>query len=161
MTDIWLETFLGKTGKYILTFLSRYYYFIIPVVLIYGIFLTLSSYNLKRIEKEANSEVVKQAKNIIEKNPGISYLDIATKIEIPWEKIIENRSFFPYISGTADLWAVKTGVFNVKKIIMYDDEKIKLVLKRNGINNFSVKSGMQKNLYAEYTRRITDREEEQ
>ena len=43
MTDIWLETFLGKIGKYILAFLSRYYYFIIPVVLIYGIFLTLKS----------------------------------------------------------------------------------------------------------------------
>ena len=160
MTDIWLETFLGKIGKYILAFLSRYYYFIIPVVLIYGIFLTLSSYNLKRIEKEANSEVVKQAKNIIEKNPDIGYVDLVAKIEIPWEKIIENRSFFPYISGTADLWVAGTSDFNVKKIVAYDDEKIKAILERNGINNFGVKPGTPKNLYTEYTRRITDREEE-
>ncbi|MDD3818931.1 MAG: hypothetical protein PHG41_03755 [Actinomycetota bacterium] len=160
MANIWLETFLGRAGKYILTFLSRYYYFIIPVVLIYGIFLTLSSYNLKRIEKEVNLEVVKQARNIIEKNPDISYMDLASKIEIPWEEIIKKCSFFPYISGTADLWVAKTGVFDVKKIIAYDDEKIKAVLKRNGISNFSGESSMQKNLYTEYTTRITDREEE-
>jgi hypothetical protein len=161
MVDIWLETFLGKTGKYILTFLSWYYYFIIPVVLIYGIFLTLSSYNLRRIEKEVNKEIVKQAKNIIEKNPDTGYIDLTAKIEIPWEKIIENRSFFPYISGTADLWAVKTGGFNAKKIIAYDDEKIKSVLKRNGIDNFGVKPGTPKNLYTEHIKRITNREEAQ
>lgn len=160
MTDIWVEAFLGKIGKYVISFLSRYYYFIIPVILIYGIFLTLSSYNLKRIEKKVNSEVVNQAKNIIEENPHIGYLDLADKIEIPWEKIIENCSFFPYISGETDLWVARTGLSNVKKIIMYDDKKTRAVLERNGINNFREESNIRKNLYTEYIHRITGKKEE-
>lgn len=160
MTNIWLEAFLGKTGKYIIIFLSRYYYFIIPVIIIYGIFLALSSYNLKRIEKKVNLEIFNQAKSIIEKNPGIIYMDLDDKIKIPWEKIIRDCSFFPYISREADLWVAKTNLFNVRNIIMHDDKKIKMVLERRGINNFREKSNIRKNLYMEYIHRITGKKED-
>ena len=160
MTNIWLEAFLGKTGKYIIIFLSRYYYFIIPVIIIYGIFLTLSSYNLKRIEKKVNLEIFNQAKNIIEKNPEIGYIDLEDRIKIPWEKIIKTCSFFPYIPREADLWVSKNSLFNVKKLIMNDNKKIRTVLERSGINNFREKSNIRKNLYMEYIHRITSKKED-
>lgn len=159
MTNIWLETFLGKIGKYLIFFLSRYYYYLIPLAIAYGVFLTLSSYNLKRIEKKVNTEIFKQAKDIIKKNPDINYIDLTDKINIPWEEIIKNSSFFPYISRQADLWVAKTNLFNVKNIIMHDDRKIRMVLERNGIDNFKKKSAIRKNLYLEYIHRVTGEKE--
>ncbi len=160
MTNIWLEAFLGKTGKYIISFLSRYYYFIIPVIIIYGIFLALSSYNLKRIEKKVNLEIFNQAKNIMGENPGISYTDLDDKIEIPWEKIIKTCSFFPYISRETDLWVARNNLINARNIIMHDNKKIKTVLERGGINNFQEKSNIRQNLYMEYIHRITGKKED-
>jgi len=160
MTNVWLEVFLGKIGKYIISFLSRYYYFIIPFVLIYGIFLAISSYNLKRIEKKVNLEILNQAKGILEKVPDIIYVDLVERIKIPWEKIIKDYSFFPYISHESDLWVTRANLVNIRDIIMYNDRKIKLVLERNGINNFREKSATRKNLYTEYIHRISRKKEQ-
>jgi len=160
MTNVWLEVFLGKIGKYIISFLSRYYYFIIPFVLIYGIFLAISSYNLKRIEKKVNLEILNQAKGILEKVPDINYVDLVERIKIPWEKIIKDYSFFPYISHESDLWVTRANLVNIRDIIMYNDRKIKLVLERNGINNFREKSATRKNLYTEYIHRISRKKEQ-
>jgi len=160
MTNVWLEVFLGKIGKYIISFLSRYYYFIIPFVLIYGIFLAISSYNLKRIEKKVNLEILNQAKGILEKVPDINYVDLVERIKIPWEKIIKDYSFFPYISHESDLWVTRANLVNIRDIIMYNDRKIKLVLERNGINNFQEKSATRKNLYTEYIHRISRKKEQ-
>lgn len=159
MTNVWLEIFLGKIGKYIISFLSRYYYFIIPFVFAYGIFLAISSYNLKRIEKRVNLEILNQAKVIIGEVPDINYVDLVDRIEIPWEKIIKTYSFFPYISQELDLWISRASVLNIRNIIMHNDKKIKLVLERSGINNFRGKTTVHRNLYTEYIHRITRRKE--
>jgi len=160
MTNIWLETFLGKIGKYLIIFLSKYYYYIIPIILVYGIFLALSSYNLKRIEKKVDLEIINQSKSIIEKEPHINYVSLADKIDIPWEEIIKTCSFFPYVCEESDLWVVRVNPSSVKNIIMHDDKKIKMVLERNGIDNFCEKSAVRKNLYLEYIHRLTRRKEE-
>jgi len=157
MTTVSLEVFLGRMGKYIIDFIYRYYYFIIPLVFAYAIFLSISSYNLKKIEKKVNLEILNQAKNIIRKVPDISYTDLVDKIEIPWEEIIKTYSFFPYISQESDLWISRTSILNVRDIIMHNDTKIKLVMERNGIYNFREKSTTHKNLYTEYIHRVTRR----
>ncbi len=160
MTNIWLEAFLGKIGKFLISFLSKSYYYIIPLVLIYGIFLALSSYNLKRIEKKVDLEIFNQSKVIMVKDPGINYVDLVEKINIPWEEIIKTYSFFPYISQESDLWVIKTSPFNARNIIMKSDKKIKIVLERNGIHNFREKPPLKRNLYLEYIHRVTRRKEE-
>lgn len=160
MTNIWLEVFLGKIGKYIISFLSRSYQFIIPFVIAYGIFLAISSYNLKRIEKKVNLEILNQARVIIKKVPDINYIDLVDRIKIPWKKIIKTYSFFPYISQESDLWVTRTNLIDVRDIIMHSDKKIQLVLERNGINIFGEKPTIQKNLYTEYIHRITRRKGE-
>ncbi|NQT66003.1 MAG: hypothetical protein HQ569_00310 [Actinobacteria bacterium] len=160
MTNIWLEVFLGKIGKYIIIFLTRYGLIIIPFVLAYGIFLALSSYNLKRIEKKVNLEILNRARDIIRKVPDINYVDLVDRIKIPWKKIIKTYSFFPYISQESDLWVTRTNLIDVRDIIMHNDKKIKLVLERNGINIFGKKPAIRKNLYTEYIHRITGRKGE-
>ena len=160
MTNIWLETFLGKIGKYLINFLSGYLYYIIPVVIIYGGFLALSSYNLKRIEKKADAEIISSARDILKDNPDISYIELVSKIDIPWGKIVNESSFFPYISRQSDLWVTRTGVSNIKRIVMHDSKKIRIVLKRNNVGSFKEKSAVKKNLYTEYARRLTGKEED-
>jgi len=155
MTNIWLETFLGKIGKYIASFMSEYLYYIIPVVLAYGIFLAISSYNLKRIEKKADVGIIKKAKDILKKNPSMSNMELVDQIAIPWKKIIKENSFFPYVSRQSDLWVSKTNISNVKGMVMHDGRRIRLVLKRKGIVNFKENSGAKKNLYMERTQRLT------
>ena len=157
MYEVWLDIFLGKIGKYIINFLVSYYYYLIPVVALYGIFLTISSYNLKRIDKKVNLEIINQAKDIIRKNPDIIFLNLKENIDIPWENIVEKNSFFPFISQESDLWVSRTSPSNVHKIIMQNEEKIKLVLERSGTFIFKENKGVRKNLYLDNIHRITRR----
>ncbi len=157
MFKVWLEVFLGKIGEYIIIFIEKSYYYIIPIVVGYGIFLAISSYNLKRIEKRVNREIVKQAKDFIKENPGINYIDLIDKITIPWEEFIKRYSFFPYISQESDLWVSKISIINVRNIVMDNPAKIRLILERSGIHLHGDRPGVRENLYTEQMHRLTKR----
>ncbi|MCJ7665159.1 MAG: hypothetical protein MUO59_00300 [Actinobacteria bacterium] len=158
MSRVWLEVFLGNIGKYIITFITSYYYFIIPPIIAYGVFLTISSYNLKRIEKSVSGEIVRQARLNRAKYPEINYIELVDMIKIDWGKIMDMRSFFPYISEESDLWVSKTTRENIRDIIMHNDAKIRLVLERNGIHIIGERPEIRKNLYTEFIHRITRRD---
>lgn len=157
MFQTWMEMFLGKIGKYLIDFIASYYYFIIPPVVLYGIFLTISSYNLKRMEKSVNRKIIEQARIIIRKDKGINYVDLAGRINIDWEKIIKRRSIFPCISQESDLWVSRVSKENVREIIMQNDAKIRLVLERNRIFTSSPEQETRKNLYAEFIHKVSRR----
>lgn len=157
MFQTWMEIFLGKIGKYLIDFIASYYYFIIPPVILYGIFLTISSYNLKRIEKFVNRKIIEQAKIIIARDRGINYVSLADRINIDWKKIIERRSFFPYISQESDLWVSRVSKENAREIIMQNDAKIRLVLERNRIFISSPEQETRKNLYKEFIHKVRRR----
>ena len=159
MANTWLEIFLGKVGKYIVTFFSDYYLFIIPLIVAYGIFMVLSSYNFKRIEKRVDLEILNQSKKILEEAPDINYVGLVERIRIPWKKIVKNYSFFPYISQESSLWVRKINTVVVRDTIMQDEKKIRLILERNGIHNFHGKSIRPRNLYIEGIHRITRRKD--
>lgn len=155
MFKTWVEIFLGKIGKYIIEFITSYYYLIIPFIAAYGIFLTLASYNFKRIEKSVDRIIVEQTKTIMAEEQRISYVELVGRIDISWDKIIRQRSFFPYISQESDLWVSRTTRENVRDVIMHNDAKIRLVLERNGIFLISRRPDVRKNLYTEFIHRIT------
>ncbi len=157
MFQTWMEMFLGKIGKYLIDFIASYYYFIIPPVILYGIFLTISSYNLKRMEKSVNRKIIEQARAIIARDRGINYVNLAGRIKIDWDKIIERRSFFPYISQESDLWVSRVLKENVREIIMQNDAKIRLVLERNRIFISSPEQETRKNLYTEFIHKVSRR----
>ena len=161
MSNLWLETFLGKVGKYVIMFVNgdvKYFSnipaILILVTLIYGIFMALSSYNLKRIEKRVVREIVRQAKVIIGTNPNINYTNLINNIVIDWQKLIKKYSFFPLISQESGLWVNKTNIVNVRENIMSDDRKIHLILGRYGIVLLEDRREVRRNLYLEYIHRI-------
>jgi len=161
MSNLWLETFLGKVGKYIIMFVNgdvKYFSnipaILILVVIIYGIFLAIASYNLKRIEKRVVREIVRQAKVIIGNNPDINYVNLINKIVIDWQELIKKYSFFPLISQESGLWVNKTNIVNVRENIMHDDRKIHLILGRYGIALLEDRRQVRRNLYLEYIHRI-------
>ena len=155
MSNVWLEIFLGKTGTYVIRFIDSYYFYLIPVIIAYGIFIALASYNLKRIEKKVSAEILDQAREIIKQNPGINYADLIEKINIDWISMIRNRSFFPYITHESGLWVNRTNDINVRKIIMHDYRKIRLTLERHGIFLSDDKPAVRRNLYLEHIHRIS------
>lgn len=155
MSRAWLDIFLGRTGKYIVNFIVNYYYYLIPIIIIYGIFLTISSYNLKRIEKRVNLEIVNQAKDLLKKKPDIGFVNLLSDIKIPWEKIIGEISFFPFISGESDIWVIRATPVNVRKIILKDSEKVKKVLQRKSVIVSDEDKGVRKNLYLDYIHKIS------
>jgi hypothetical protein len=157
MFKTWVEIFLGKIGKYIIDFITSYYYFIIPPIIAYGIFLTLASFNLKRIEKSVNQVIIDQARVIMAREKRISYVELKDRINIGWDRIIRQRSFFPYVSQESDLWVSRTSRENVRDIIMHNDAKIRLVLERNGVFLISRRPDVRENLYTEFIHRITRR----
>lgn len=159
MANEWLEIFLGKIGTYIYIFFSRYYYYIIPFIIAYGIFMALSSYNFRRIEKRVDLEILNQSKKILGEIPDINYVDLVERIKIPWKKIVNTYSFFPYISQGSGLWVRKIDTLVIRDTIMQDEKKIKLVLERNGIYNFRDKAKWPRNLYTESIHRITRRKD--
>ncbi len=155
MFKTWMEIFLGNIGKYIIDFIASYYYYIIPPVILYGIFLTISSYNLKRIEKSVNQKIIEQARIIIARDKGINYVDLVDRITIDWDMIIDKRSFFPYISQESDLWVSRVSRENIRDIIMHNDAKIRLVLERNRIFIIGSEPEIRENLYTELIHRVT------
>ena len=161
MSNLWLETFLGKVGKYIIMFVNGdvMYFSNIPTILIlvtlvYGIFLAIASYNLKRIEKRVVREIVRQAKVIIGNNPDINYVNLINKIVIDWQELIKKYSFFPLISQESGLWVNKINIVNVRETIMREDRKIHLILERYGIALLEDRRQVRRNLYLEYIHRI-------
>ena len=154
MANLWLDIFLGNVGKYVVKFIDSYYFWFVPAIIAYGIFLTIASYNLKRIEKWVSLEVVRQTKNIIKENPDINYPDLVRKIGINWEDLIKKYSFFPYISAESGLWVNRTNVINVRDAIMANERKIHLTLERQGIFLLEDKRQTRRNLYLEYFQRI-------
>ncbi|MGM0366513.1 MAG: hypothetical protein ACQEP5_08260 [Actinomycetota bacterium] len=157
MARFWLETFLGRIGNYILDFLQGYYFYIVPILALYGIFLAISSFNFKRIERKIDAEIVRQAEGIIARMPGISYVTLVEKINIPWVDIVYEYSFFPYVSQEADLWVQRTLASTVRKMIMQNNNKIKFILARNGILLEDEDKGIRKNVYLDYVQRLTKR----
>ncbi len=155
MSRVWLEAFLGKLGDYVIYYISRYYIYIIPVIILYGIFLAISSYNFKRIEKRIDSEIVSQAREILGENPEVSYVTLVEKMEIPWEDIVDDYSFFPFIAREADLWVRRAFPDNARKIILKNSSKIKAILKRSGIYLDDKKGGIRENFYLDLVHRIT------
>jgi len=155
MSRFWLDTFLGKIGNYILYFLQSYYFYIVPLLALYGIFLAIASYNFKRIERKIDSEIVSQASKIIAKMPGISYVSLVEKIKIPWVDTVYKYSFFPYVSQEADLWVSRTLPSTVRKMIMQNNNKIKFILRRNGIFFEDENKRVRKNIYLDYIQRLT------
>jgi len=155
MANLWLDTFLGKVGKYIIQFIDSYYFYLVPAIIIYGIFLTISSYNLKRIERNVLSDIIRQAKLLLKENPKINYSDLIDKINIDWKAVIKKSSFFPYISTEAGFWVNRLNIFNVRENIMHDEKKIRVALERNGIFLEENRQQLRKNLYMEYFHRIT------
>ena len=155
MFQTWMEIFLGKIGKYLIDFIASYYYFIIPPVVLYGIFLTISSYNLKRIEKTVNRRIIEQAKTIIARNREINYVDLAYQINIDWDTIIQKRSHFPFVSQESDMWVSRASKENVREIIMQNDAKIRTVLERNKIFVSSPEQRTRKNLYTDFVHKVS------
>src|SRR5665647_1652028 len=133
MSKIWLELFLGKIGSYIINFFSKYYIWIIPFIFIYGIFMSLASYNLRRIEKKVNYEIINQTRYLLRKNPKANFISVVENIVLNWEDMIRLYSFFPYVANEFDLWVMKVSAVKVRGLIMGDENRIRLVLERQNI----------------------------
>jgi hypothetical protein len=155
MSKIWLELFLGKIGSYIINFFSRYYIWIIPFIFIYGIFMGLAAYNLRRIEKKVNFEIINQTRYLLRKNPRANYIGIVENIVLNWDDIIKLYSFFPYVANEFDLWVMKASTVKVRELIMGDENRIRLVLERQNIFFEGDRRGIRKNLYLDSTKKIT------
>jgi hypothetical protein len=84
-------------------------------------------------------------------------VELVDHINISWDKIIRQSSFFPYISQESDLWVSRTSIENVRDTIMQNSEKIRLVLERNGLVLLTPQPDVKMNLYTEFIHRITRR----
>lgn len=154
MSKIWLELFLGKIGSYLINFFSKYSIWVIPFIFAYGIFMGLASYNLRRIEKKVNYEIINQTKYLLRKNPKANFISVVENIVLNWEEIVKLYSFFPYIANEFDLWVTKVRPVKVRELIMGDENRIRLVLERQNIFFIGDRGGIRKNLYLDYTSKI-------
>jgi hypothetical protein len=154
MSKIWLELFLGKIGSYIINFISKYYIWILPFVFVYGIFMSLASYNLRRIEKKVNYEIINQTRYLLRKNPKANFISVVDNIVINWEEIVKLYSFFPYVANEFDFWVTKVKPSKVRELIMGDENRIRLVLERQNIFFEGDRKGIRQNLYLNYTNKI-------
>jgi hypothetical protein len=157
MSRIWIEIFLGKIGKYVIDFFSKYYIWFIPLIVLYGLFMSLSSYNLRRMEKKVSIDIIKQAKYLIRRNPEINFVGLVENIVINWKGIVRSYSFFPFIANEFDLWVVRTSPKALRTFIFGDENKMRTILERNNIYFKELPGSVRKNLYIDLTRRIFKR----
>jgi len=156
MAGTWLETFLGLTGKYVLSFIDKYYFYFIPVILAYGIFLAISSFNLKRLEKGLIKYILDRTDDILKENPDTGFISLTEKLDLPLERIIKRYSFFPFISDDSGLWVLKTNIANLRDLLLRDQRRILLVLNRKGIDFSQEKKRLRENLYLEVIHKISE-----
>ncbi|MCL5072320.1 MAG: hypothetical protein M1308_15730 [Actinobacteria bacterium] len=154
MSRIWLELFLGKIGNYLIDFFAKYYIWVIPFILAYGIFMGLASYNLRRIEKKINYEIINQTKYLLRRNPKSNFISVVENIVINWEDMVKFYSFFPYVANEFDLWVTHATPVKVRELIMGDENRIRLVLERRNIFFEGDRGSIRKNLYLDYTNKI-------
>ena len=149
MSNLWLDIFLGVIGRYIIIFIDKYYYVLVLPILVYGIFITLASFNLKRIERGAAKEIIRQTKEILKEKPNINYADLTTLMQIDWEKIIKKYSFWPFIAQESGLGVNRTSLANIRNRIMQNERKLHLTLERHGIVLLKERRLVRRNLYLE------------
>ncbi len=154
MSKIWLELFLGKIGSYLIDFFSKYFIWIIPLIFIYGIFMSLASYNLRRIEKKVNYEIINQTRYLLRKNPRANFISVVDNIVLNWDDIVRIYSFFPFVANEFDLWVVKARAVKIRALIMGDESRIRIVLERHNIFFEGDKRGVRKNLYLDLIKKI-------
>ena len=147
MSNLWLDTFLGVIGRYIIILIDKYYYFLVPPILVYGIFITLASFNLKRIERGVAKEIIRQTKEVLKVKPNVNYADLTTLIQIDWEKIIKKYSFWPFIAQESGLGVNRSNLTNIRNRIMQNERKIHLTLERHGIVLLDERRLVKRNLY--------------
>lgn len=157
MSRIWIELFLGKAGKYIIDFFSKYYVWFIPLIILYGLFMTLSSYNLRRMEKKVTTDIVRQAKYLLRRNPEINFIGIVENLVIDWKEVVSSYSYFPFIANEFDLWVVRTSPKALRAFVLNDESKIQLILERKNIYFKDLPESTRKNLYADIAKRIFNR----
>ncbi len=157
MSRIWVELFLGKAGKVIIDFFSKYYIWFIPLIILYGLFMTLSSYNLRRMEKKVTADIVKQAKYLLRRNPEINFMGIVENLVIDWKEIVSSYSYFPFIANEFDLWVVRTTPNALRAFVLGDENRIRLILERKNIYFKELPGSTIKNLYADLAKRIFNR----
>jgi hypothetical protein len=156
MAGTWLETFLGLTGKYVLSFIDKYYFYFIPVILVYGIFLALSSFNLKRLEKGLIRYILKRTDYILKENPDTGFISLLEKLELSLEDIIKRYSFFPFISNDSGFWVLRTNLANTRDLLLKDQRRILLLLNRKGVTFSQEKKRLRENLYLEVIHKISE-----
>ncbi len=154
MSKIWLEFFLGKIGSYLIDFFAKYYIWIVPFIFAYGIFMGLASYNLRRIEKKIDYEIINQTKYLLRRNPKANFMSVVENIVINWEDIIKLYSFFPYVANEFDLWVTNASPVKVRALVMGDENRIRLVLERKNIFFAGDRGSIRKNLYLDHTSKI-------
>jgi hypothetical protein len=154
MSKIWLELFLGKIGSYLINFFSKYYIWIIPFIFIYGVFMGLASYNLRRIEKKVNHEIISQTRYLLRKNPKANFISVVENIVLNWNDLVKLYSFFPFVANDYDLWVTKATTVKIRELIMGDENKIRLVLERHNIFFEGDRRGVRRNLYLDFTKKI-------
>lgn len=155
MTNLWLDTFLGVIGRYIIIFIDKYYYFLVPPIIVYGIFITLSSFNLKRMEKVAAREIISQSREILKEKPNVNYADLTILIQIDWERIVKKYSFFPFIAQESGLGVNRSNLANIRNRIMQNERKIHLILERHGIVLLEERRLVRRNLYLDSFQHIS------
>lgn len=124
---------LGSVGRPILYFYLDHSVIINSFVLIYGLVILIAAINTRRIERQVNRLIVEQTKTLLGKNPDISIKKVYRKIRIPWEELIKQHSFFPFISGESDLWVRRVSPHAAREVILGNPAKIAHVLTRNKI----------------------------
>lgn len=111
--DEWLLSLSGDWGPLLLDLYFKNSVWINTIVVVYGAFLMLSWWNLRRMRDQLRDEVTRQ----LEKRPG--KVDKAS-LNIPWGDALE-ASRFPFIAAEWGFLPKRVSMDNLQALIPVDD----------------------------------------
>lgn len=111
--DEWLLSLSGDWGPLLLDFYSRNSAWINTIVVVYGAFLLLSWWNLRRMRDHLRADVMGQ----LEKRPGEVDKEA---LNIPWDEALR-ASRFPFIAAEWGFLPRRVSTDNLQALIPVDD----------------------------------------
>jgi len=116
MLKLFVKMILGSWGLVILDWCNDHFFVILGIATIYFLLLILSRKNFCHINNALTNYLVE-----IARNDNITSKINMSLIPLPLDKIVQEQSFFPFISKQKSVALFLTSAESVQKMIEYPD----------------------------------------
>lgn len=107
LLEMYVQALLGKTGMFLYEHMLMNKLFICSVVVIYGFFLTIGAYNLKRVlPRKTDHFIRKTARLLREQKRDLDKEELVSSVLSEWKAMVDGLPKTCFILGQREYWII-------------------------------------------------------